>query len=77
MSKEKRVISKKAYLKRPNNCPRCDNDYIGGTSQWDADSSEAWRSVKCAACGLEWIDIYTLCGIDDAGDSEGSVEIVK
>jgi hypothetical protein len=45
-------------------CPFCDSeDIVGGETNYGA--GEIWQDVLCNSCEKEWVDIYTLTGVEE------------
>lgn len=60
---------KRTYLKRSGtHCPYCDDNQVEGVSGVEIDGGGAWQRVRCTNCHKEWLDVYTLTGIQEVID---------
>lgn len=57
MDKKQRID----YLKSPYHCPYCNSDRI---SALEFDTQSFTQTVECPDCGRQWIDLYSLTGIE-------------
>ncbi len=55
---------KEAYLKNSNRCPICRSFDIGTIGPVETDTGQAWQTVSCMKCYIEWNDIYSLVDIE-------------
>lgn len=75
---EKRVLTApelEAYLKDPGNCPVCGEEHaVTVTGSMDTDGRTATQPVECDNCKSNWLDVYTLSGVEDIEIGEKYVE---
>lgn len=68
----------KEYLECNSFCPWCGEDDIVVDSQFDSETTIAWRTVECRKCGAEWYGEFRLAAIswmaDDGFNREYSDE---
>jgi len=59
------IAKSEDYLRRHGvDCPNCGHpDVEGGCVEVDAGS--AWQKLSCSECDAEWVDIYTLTGVEE------------
>ena len=52
------------YLRNEGSkCPYCGEETIEGHGSVEIDNGRAWQKVGCTECENNWIDIYTLTGM--------------
>jgi predicted Zn-ribbon and HTH transcriptional regulator len=57
---------KEMYLTRRGvKCPVCGSEVVEGGLDIDLDGSELRQGARCRECDSEWVDVYTLTGIED------------
>lgn len=53
-----------------NRCPFCKSTNVTSDSL-DADGSTATANCDCLDCGEEWVDTYTLTGVEQSDELSG------
>ena len=48
----------------PDNCPKCNSDNISIIEPGETSGNRAEFLVECKDCGIQWVEIYTLTGIE-------------
>lgn len=51
-------------------CPFCESDKIAA-GPYEADGLTVYSNVTCRSCGEEWIDEFTLSGVEQADELVG------
>ena len=52
------------YLENSDQCPICYSSDLTGES-FQSDIGTAWQPITCRTCKAEWVDAYTLTGVED------------
>jgi predicted Zn-ribbon and HTH transcriptional regulator len=54
------------YLAASHRCPYCQSENIEGDASFDFSGDDIRKNIECLDCGKQWIDTYSLSGVEAA-----------